>query len=78
MGLPESAVETYTAHSKENTPPPRAVQLNKVYQPQGRLMLNSNVTSRLINAVRYVAPLMLDERWLENAPAPDQNGARMK
>ena len=34
LRLPESAVETYTAHSEENTPPPRAVQLNKVYQPQ--------------------------------------------
>lgn len=40
---------------KETARPPRAVQLNKVNQPQGRPMLNSHVTSRLINAVRWVA-----------------------
>ena len=33
QALPEWAVETYTAHSEEHPPPPRAVQLNKVYQP---------------------------------------------
>ena len=34
---------------KQHAQPPRAVQLNKVYQPQGRPMINSFVISPLIN-----------------------------
>jgi hypothetical protein len=70
--LPETAVETYTAHSEDHTPLPRAVQLNKVYQPHredhAQFTRHLAADKRCSLAVTTTVPKLL--RIIRYIPAP--------